>query len=49
MLALGYTIVAILLFVTFVCALAVCLGLWFGIKTVRPEALESPDGRDRPA
>lgn len=47
MFALGYTIVGILLGVTFLVALVICLGIWFGIRSVRPEALEPADGPDR--
>ncbi len=47
MFALGYTIVGILLGVTFIAALAICLGIWFGIRTAKPEALEPAERPDR--
>lgn len=49
MFALGYTIVGILLGMTFVVALGICLGLWFGVRAGRPEAMPpSSEGRRWP-
>jgi len=41
--ALGFTIVGLLLGATFLVALAICIGLWLGVKGARPELL----ARDR--
>ncbi|MGE3139009.1 MAG: hypothetical protein AB7I08_11025 [Thermoleophilia bacterium] len=38
--ALGYTIVGILLGGAVILAVGICLGLWFGVSASRPELME---------
>jgi hypothetical protein len=40
MLAVGYVVVATLLFTAFAVGAGICAGLWFGIRAMRPELLD---------